>query len=384
MRVGILTYSCADNVGAVLQCYALKAYIESRGINAEVINYCPYYLTDSYGYFHNPVAFMRRHGIYRTLTRIRYEICNFNTNYKKTKKFESFRKKYLEIGPQTYREKQELEGIEEYFDAIVVGSDQIWRPISKREGVDDAFLLTFCKNTRTKKISYAASAGKVPPVSKQRDYLPLKDFYALSVRESDLREILGQILNKKIEHVLDPVFLNNKNVYDSLLVNCYKNNRKEFSKFPFLFVYILEQNEDLIKFVNFFSREKYQNKIKVYYYSRKKITGFFKEGEPERITDLGPLDFLYFIKKSDTVITNSFHGTAFSIIYQKNFFTLPHKETGSRITSMVKELGLDRRIIGNECLWNDNIKWGEIENRLKQSIERSQIFLERSLHGKYE
>lgn len=77
MKVGLLTFSCADNVGAVLQCYALEEYLRDIGSEVEVINYCPYYLTDSYGVLHNPLDFITRHGLYHTLTRIRYEFFNY-------------------------------------------------------------------------------------------------------------------------------------------------------------------------------------------------------------------------------------------------------------------------------------------------------------------
>ncbi len=372
-KVGILTFSCADNVGAVLQCYALKTYLESKKSDVQVINYCPYYLTDSYGYFHNPFDYIKRHNIYRTLTRIRYEIINYKKNRIKAVGFEDFRKNYLNIQEPRYRTSDDLQHIAGVYDAIVVGSDQIWRNEPTFGTVDKAFLLDFLKNTDTKKFAYAASIGKIESSS---DYIfkeELKSFEAVSVRESDAKEYLQKVTDMEIQHVLDPVFLIDKEKYDAIIENSQLNIDK-----PFIFVYSLENNPAIIEATNQLVYTMQEKDVEVLYYSSTPLKFNCKH---RRIHTLLPNDFLYYVKNSIKIVTNSFHGTAFSIIFGKEFYSVLHTLTGNRIKSLLAALNLENRIVEKDLIEPKSDVY--IESTIKllaKEIDNSRKFADKFLN----
>lgn len=363
MKIGILTFSCADNVGAVLQCFALQHYLEDCNYEVDIINYVPYYLSDSYGTIHNPIDFAKRNGIYRSLTRLRYDLLHYKLNKKKIYSFELFRKKYLNL-TECYKNKKELSSSKKY-DVYIVGSDQIWRNEKSMNGIDNVFLLKFVNNKNSLKISYAASMGDI-----QQKLIPtlvkeLENFDCISVRESELKDILESNIGKRIYHVIDPVFLIKRDLYEKYFIKSKPSSKK------FIFVYSLENNINLNKSVNLINKGK---NYEIYYYSRN-IMKFDKKAK--RIGYLSPQMFLEYIKYSEMVITNSFHATAYCLIFEKNFYSIPHTITGNRITSLLQLVGIHDNSLKN-CM-NNTIDWLNVNQKLDDYIKQSQHFLKEAL-----
>lgn len=371
MKIGILTFSCADNVGAVLQCYALKSYLKNCGHAVEIVNYRPYYLTDSYGIFHNPFEFAGRHGLYHTLTRIRYELCNYRANKAKTMAFREFRQKYLGISSEGgYRSGADLSSLNGRYDALIVGSDQIWGKASDRNSVDTAFLLDFINDRTTRKISYGGSMGQLYGDSQGIFKQYLESFHGISAREKDLTDYLKTILKQKVFQVVDPVFLNDRPCYDKIC-----SEQKTYKEKSIIFVYVLEQNDVIPAFVSKLVNKAGQN-VQVVYYSRKKISF---PCNAKRLEYLTPEIFLDLIRNADKIVTNSFHGTVYSIIYQKDFYSVPHTKSGSRMSTLLEDLGLPRRLVDEYTEPADKIQWDEVYEKLNSRIDESKEFLRNSL-----
>ena len=371
MKIGILTFSCADNVGAVLQCYALKSYLEKCNHNVEVINYRPYYLTDAYGIFHNPFDFMKRHGIYHTLTRIRYELCNYRINKPKTIAFNEFRQKYLGISSGGgYNSSVALTCLNGKYDAIIVGSDQIWGKASGKDSIDTAFLLDFISDSTTMKVSYAASMGQLNNDCRVIFKQYLDSFDRISAREKDLTEYLEIILEQKVFQVLDPVFLNGCSCYDRI-----SSDGEAHIENDIIFVYVLEQNDMIPALVSRLVN-KADRKVQVIYYSREKISF---NCNAKRLAYITPGIFLDLIRNADKIVTNSFHGTAYSIIYKKDFYSVPHTKSGSRMSTLLEDLGLEYRLVDKHTETATEIKWDDVYSRLNCRIDNSKEFLRNSL-----
>lgn len=288
MNVAILTYVAADNAGAVLQCYALKKFLEKNGLNVNVINYRPYYLTDQYGYWHNPFSFLLRKGMYRTLTRIRSDILNLKNNYHKTHAYNRFRIDYLGItkpqaGPKNSRELYTYL-CSNKMDAIIVGSDQVWRPVSNSEPIDAVFLLDFASNFHILKIAYAVSLGNQKNENVFSDLE--SEFDYVSVREKESIDIIGKKYKRGVEYVVDPTFLIEPDAYFSIIDKyncCYAE--------PFIFVYSLEYDERISGTVDYIICKE---KMPIMYYSSSKYN--FKNAK--RIEYISPESFLWFINNA--------------------------------------------------------------------------------------
>ena len=204
MKIGILTFHYSDNYGAVLQVFALKKYLESNGNSVEILNYNTSHL------------FMKKLNFrHRVISKSWKLISMLFGAHKRMKAFDSFRKNNLEIFGNKIVSKIELKKYVNSckFDYIIVGSDQVWNP--DINGNDTAYFFNF--ETNAKKISYAASFGKsfIPKdlLTEYSEYLGC--FAAVSVRETIAQAMLKPYLSQQVDIVPDPVFLLDKNIWNS-------------------------------------------------------------------------------------------------------------------------------------------------------------------------
>lgn len=200
MKIGILTFHCAHNYGAVLQAFGLQQYLSQLGNEVEIINYQPTYLTQIYNLFSiNRFFSMAFHN------KIRYiltEPIAIRRKYKRYRKFENFIHTMLTLSPEKLIHPHSIKG----YDYIFFGSDQIWNP-KLTHGFDPIYMGDFQSNAHF--IAYAPSMETAQlSHEEQNKYIHyLKKFKAVSVREIKLKELLQPLTDKKIELVCDPTFL---------------------------------------------------------------------------------------------------------------------------------------------------------------------------------
>ena len=326
---GILNFWHTNNFGALLTCYALQEFLQQHGKNTRVINYLP-------PYWHS-----RFHG-------------NIS---------EDFSNKYLKL-THLCTNMTELKALNKETRTFICGSDQIWRYRYIKNHGKDVYALNFA-DTSAKKIAYAASFGTNTFEGTDRDFLSFKyhlsRLHHISVREKDGVDICKQLFNVAATHVLDPVFLVDKVVWENL---AKKSTNKET---PLLVSYIIDHTTTTEAIIS--QAERYFHTPNFNFNDAQKHT---KQKESVE-------NFLYKIQNCKFFITNSFHGLCMAIIFNKPFICISNKERGSsRFNSIADMLNIQNRIVSSagevEHLFQD-FDFSTLNNILARQKEFSRQWL---------
>lgn len=374
LKIGILTLPIAENYGGILQAVALYRFLYHQGHDViliykknieikqfswrifirELLLKIPFY--DFRGYKHLKNESKKRRDIHRSFIE--------NEIYKISKILHS---------------KQELEEFanNENFDAVIVGSDQVWRKEYINDRYYKSYFLDFVDDKKTKKIAYAASFGKdhweglddITDISKL-----MKEFNGISTRESSGIDICKNSFDyNNAQLVLDPTLLMNKTFYIEELISKYDTMNINKGGLVTYFLDNTDQKNELVHLV--------QNSLGI-------DQVFHLKGFNElKITYTVP-QWLASIAYADFVITDSFHGMLFSIIFEKNFLVIGNRNRGiDRFISLLSLLNLQDKLIYNK---NDfmmldikqNIDWITVNQQIKNYKDKSIMFLESNLDGK--
>lgn len=324
MKCGIITYHFANNYGAVLQCLALKTAIEKQGHIVEVINFVSEKQAD------NNSLYRKKQGIKGYVKNIL--LIPFRKRRKiREKKFQCFRENLLKCDTGRIKTKEELESYikNSRFNVIISGSDQVWNP--NVFDFEDAFFYPFAVDV--KKVGYAVSLGSttVSQLSKFQKWID--QFDVITVRELKSANILEQLTNKKIEEVCDPVLLLKRSDWNKFLIPAKERGM----------VCYFVREEDLKLKIN-----KAKELAKELRLNLKIINMRITKANltNDIAYDLSPIEFLSEIANADYVYTDSFHGTVFSLIFEKEFTTVESKSesTDSRKRNILEKVGLLDRI----------------------------------------
>lgn len=323
MKAGIITFHDTLNYGASLQCYALQKKLNSMGVDTDVIDYKCSWFNKRYSPFYIEN---------KSFSKLAYMIAALPMNIAKQKKKREFHKNFLRLS--TPYDRTTINNANDVYDLFVTGSDQVWN--WKLTDFDTTFFLDFV-NKDKKKYSYAASFGFHAIDDDKKDkYIELLSGYsAISVREQRAVELVNETVGEKADLVCDPVFLLKKEDW-ALIAG--KVDVKDY-----ILLYSINDT-DAYKYALKLS-EKTGKKL-VYLGAPIKRVGNFI---PKR--NVGPIDFLGYFMNADYIVTDSFHGTAFSILFEKQFVSLLARQThngNSRLKSLLEILGLDNRIVGED------------------------------------
>jgi len=291
------------------------------------------------------------------------------TTMGRKRQFDRFIDSYLKQ-TREYRTLEELHRNPPVADLYVVGSDQIWN-VFYEAGRDPAFYLEFVK--RGRKASYAASFSYVdiPQKEKERIAEYLRTFDAVSVRESHGLRLLRE-MDIPGEWVLDPVFLLSVEQWKQLMV---QNIPKE----DYLLIYDFEKNKELKRFAKEYAR---RHHLKIY-----AIADTYPLMYADRnFTKAGPKEFVTIIYHCKAFISNSFHGTAFSIMFNKPVFVFNrhrHK-VNSRMESLMTLFGLENCILDTPQKWekayNYHFDYTQINGIKQRELEKSKAYLDSLLN----
>ena len=325
MRTGVITFHSAHNYGATLQTWALQKTLKKLGAGPCVIHYHP----DSIDRLYLPPRLDTFAAKWKYLTKKKVRVRTRKLR-KKYDKYTKFLAEHFELCGN-YRTYEELKTNPPKLDCYITGSDQVWNT-DHTKGFDPAYLLDFAEKG-SRKISYAASVGRANFLPQYREEFEksLRTFDAISVRVESARQAVEEASGKEVSVVLDPTLLLNREEYDEIKV---PSERKE----RYILVYMMENNKSMIRLANSISVATGLPII------QRKPSKLFRN-ELESFFTHTPGEFLGEIEKADYVITNSFHGTVFSIIYNRPFISMLHSETGSRTIDLLKTLGLERHIL---------------------------------------
>lgn len=371
-KVGTLTFHVAHNYGAVLQAYALPKAVEAMGYDCEIIHYC-FPRIYQWGHVEHYSELRKKHGFTGgTLRFIKRLISGVYAPGRLQNKFEHFIYHTMPLSKKAYYTAEELKNMD--YDAILFGSDQIWN--SKiTGGIAKEFVGGFeCKN-RTKKIAYAASCGGEDFSSEEKEnYYPLlRNFSALGIREQSFCQFLSQA-DFPAKLVLDPTLLLTKQQWRSLIES--PKHQRIVPKKEYLLVYAFEEDPSVYRLVDAVA-EKYDLEVYCIAYKMKEELKKYHV-----FTNCGPEEFIALIAGASKVVTTSFHGTVFSILFEKSFYCVPHPSLHERTDSLLKLLALEDR---NNCSANREldeiqaINWAEVSKRLGSLREQSLAFLREAI-----
>lgn len=368
MKIGILTQPLATNYGGLLQAYALQKILSEKGHDVTIIQREKNSVY--YKILRKIKALVCKNYTYMSSKTIHYvsqEIDKFINNniVNRTKKINSTKALIREINKYN-------------FDAYVVGSDQVWRP-SYSPNIYN-YYLDFIEEKAVKKIAYAASFGveqwEYTVKETKRCAELAKSFDLISVREDSGINLCGNYLGVNAIHVLDPTMLLPKNDYIDIIRQEYKDWDDNLCFNENLFCYFLDSNVE---------KEALANKIANVYslsllFSMPKK---YKGGNLNNENIYPSVSFwLSCFVKSSYVLTDSFHGCVFSIIFNKPFWVILNPNRGnSRFTSLLKLFGLENRIVKdfNITQWDSDISWNLVNDKLSILRKRSLDFIFRLL-----
>ena len=351
MKIGILTFHYAYNYGAILQSYALQTYLESCGCKVFFINYRNRQILKDYILFdirrfimRNPITFVKR---------IVHELRYYQIRKQRAKAFEAF------IGTH-FRLSDISEINSNPFDLIIVGSDQVWN-YNLTGGFDNFYWGEVEKPKITKIASYAASMqDSWPSCFDMKIGTLLGNFDYLSVREKKLAKKLQKLLPSKVIHtVVDPTLLLSKEEWDNIA-------QKPNISSPYLLLYQVDVNNTAELLAKKIAEERNLIVIKLYAQMDKPHTS--------NVACSSPADFVGLFKYAGFVVCSSFHGTVFSIIYGKSFYSIKVKGKSSRVESLLSTFELEDRLINTELPIITDIDY---EGKPKSISKESMVYLQK-------
>lgn len=365
-KIGILTLSDPINYGASLQTFALQEYLFNQNYNVNVIDYNS-----------------EKGGVKELAIKQKIRSLVWNKTLKKVlkdrKRYEltrQFKKEYIRYSDYKYKNPTDLKEKADY-SAMIVGSDQVWNP--NFAGYDDIWFLNF--NNNPKKISYAASFGVSSLSDRFREsyskYLNKFKTENISVRETTGSKIVYDLIGTRPKVVLDPVFLLDKEYWIRISV------KPKFTKYVLCYYMPGDASaeKEIRRLAKFVSKKHNLKIINI----GKRETSRLKFWENNQL-GVGPREFLGLFENADCVITNSFHGTAFSVIFNKKFYSVINSSIkkgnlSSRMVDLLKNLGMNEFIddVVSPKLIEPPFINEENFNKLTSLINESKIFLQECL-----
>lgn len=384
-KVIILTVQKAPNFGASLQAYALYKYISDIGFDTQILDllrpihkgykaekgFC------SFKYLDEPwIEKVKRVLVRPVKTEIkRYFGKDYAYNFKQDHKIELAKRmqRFLEFDsmvsytkPYTIKELYKKPPIADFY---ITGSDQLWNPTQPYPL--EPFFLTFSQGVG-KRISYATSIG----LSKLSDFVKHKfkqwlvGYDALSLREESAVEIIQKLTDLQVEKCCDPTFLIGREEWDALA-------DKRLVEAPYIFIFTLAHSKALYEYA---CKLRKKTGLKLVVLTDPTPS---KETEKEiRIVDAGPRQWLSLIKHAEVVLTNSFHGSAFSVIFHKPVRTIIQNNRGTRIMNLFKDLGMESCLLENvemDCPEIPVIDYEAVNLRFTTMRKKGIDYLEKSL-----
>lgn len=364
IKVGVLTFHSADNYGSVLQTYALQKYLElEHGLVAEVINFIPDGQEELYKLF-APVKSPRNiiGNLLKTPIYFKFE--------KRKKAFKNFRGR-VRISLGSYRSKNDFSHILDKYDMIIVGSDQVWNP----DCVDFSPIYLLDGIHVPIKASYAPSVNEKKIDDVQWYLQCVNDFDFVSVREVAAQRYLQVEGNrrfgvdfKNVEVTIDPTLLLNKEEYEKIASS-------PLIEGDYIFAYSVYNDPEYLKWLQQIASVSGLTIVSM-------ITGnnSYKLLKNKAIIlpeDQSPNAFLSGIQHAKYVVTNSFHGTAFSIIFKKNFYYFGDYQKDERIKTIIDNFSLQQCCVqdAKKEYFMMETQYEDYEGNLKRVRKTSEKYL---------
>ena len=367
-KIGILTYFLGFNYGATLQAYALADFLNSSGFQSKVIHFIPKIHIRTSHLFVLP----------RSRKAIKENILSFLTliyQLKRKRGFEDFIDQCIPLSSEKNISENDIPSTCEQFDAVICGSDQIWNP--RLKGAVEGFFLPHGKGFR--RIAYAPSIGnghfnEYPEINRIKQFIANFDY--LSVRDKASQKELESCFSIKADTVVDPTLLANREAF-------FKIAAPGQTKRQFIFLYSVKMSKKTIQAARDLSNRTGLPVLSLF--SGRASLSWLRNKDLIPGGKVGPQEFLAYIRDAEYVITDSFHGCVFSLIFQKKFFIIKNEDLqgnllqDERINTLCDIFNIKNRFIkANDIKYISlecNIDWNEIESLRQKYAEDSKKFL---------
>ena len=384
-KVAIVSCYYVKNYGSMLQAYAVQKMLDNMKIENENLVYVK--SKDVKQLFSYAKRLLLDGNIRKTKLKIlKKKITSklnkdYDINFKKRyKKFEEFKLKYFKVS-KPYHGYKNLEKSSEDYDAFVLGSDQLWHPMNLE---NHYFTMEFISDNKPK-ITYATSFGVSEitknQIEKTKKYLNRIEY--ISIREEAGKKIIKELTGRDVPVVLDPTFMLNVEEWEEI-----QPKEKVYTNNKYIFCYFLGDNQEHRDVVT----------------SIKKLTGYDivtlphideiaksdKNFGDAKLYDVGPSEFINLIKNAEIVCTDSFHCTAFSIMYEKDFITFKRfknsskASTNSRIVSLLGLLNLSDRLYNGEenieNILNKEMDYLKVKNELEKLRIKTKSYIDDAIN----
>lgn len=371
MQIKTITCHRVYNYGASLQAYALQHYLEEKGHHVEIIDFWPYAFHGRYNFFYVNSRFryfslLQRFPVLKFFYGLRFNRRMFKT-YGRKGSFDKFEKQFLHLTDMSYSTSDALKKEPPFADVYIAGSDQIWNT-DMPNGHESAFYLDFGDKT-IHRIAYAASFG-IPSVPDEYKNIISNRIHKLdfvSVREASGLNILKNMGIENAVQVLDPVFLLSADEWRKCVL--YDSKHYHFIDDKYILIYDFIGDSRIKQLaINAAQNLKCKlvslNDFRTYHYV------------DYNINNAGPCEFLNLIEHACLVITNSFHATAFSVIFNKEFYTfsLSTQNSSSRMEDFCHLLNLMERYNSTQIADN-KISYHEVNRTINEQKYMSMRFI---------
>lgn len=315
-KIGIITIHSDLNYGAALQAYALNTFLRKTGYNSDIIDYR---------------KIPNHPRIYPFPKNIAYKLINFPRLYRYRKFLRN------SISKKRYNTLEELMNhFDGQYDVIISGSDQVWNPTCGGliDKLNPAYYLAFATRDKYKKIAYASSVGSYVFQDKEIPYIKkwLGEYSHLSTREIAGAEQLKKILERELKVVLDPTLLLNQEQWSHA-------SKKVNIKDKYVLVYYIDEIAEVVAYARKIADK---NGWKVAMMTN---TSNLFPGVDINIPFCGPAEFLWLFGHAEYIATNSFHGTAFAVNFQKDFVSVIKRNSPQRAQTLLSNIGLPERLL---------------------------------------
>jgi hypothetical protein len=378
-KIGLCVCYDTKNFGSQLQVYATQEMVEKLGYDCEIIRYkkkaTPDFVLRSIPRFFNPYFVKSKmRGIKKRRAIRKYPEIQKQVTIR-NKRFQGFVEQYFTRLSRPYAGYAALKKGAEQYDAFLTGSDQLWLPSNLGSHF---YTQEFVPDSKTK-IAYATSFGvsQIPFYQKKRTAGYLNRFQSLSSREIAGSKIIESLTGKKASIVCDPTLLFDQKDWAEMIPD------RKIMKQPYIFCYFLGTNPEHRQAAEAFGRQTGLPIVTCPF-----LDNFVKSDQQfgdVRMFDMDAADFVNLIRHAEYVLTDSFHGSVFSILHHKKFITFNRFAAGansrnSRIDSLCELLGLsDRRYNGDIAQAQNEVDYSCVEDRLASLREQSVRYLREAL-----
>jgi len=359
-KIGILTFHNAINYGAVLQALALQQFIENKtSADVEIIDLT----TDDHIKGLSPFVLRSSNPIKNLFLKI-WNLKFVGDIKKRNNRFQNFKNELLHISENRFCNAKEISSSSNTYDILITGSDQVFHPKIKNS---DVYYLNF-DTKGAKKVAYAPSFGvsELSTDDSLRIANYLDDFDSLSCREKLGAHLMSKITNRKIPTVCDPVFLPDSEFWIQLAAKNQSNQSGDH-----IFMFDLNGGDNLAKIARNVSKETGFPVVCASFNILNRYNDF------RRMYDLGPLEWLGWMKNAKYIVTDSFHGSAIGLTMNKRVLTyVAAPSLSSRLTTLYDKLGISDQLIYNPNTFDlSKVAFKSYERNLEEFVSFSQKYL---------